>query len=306
MTDDDFDRTIRRWLERGPTSMSDRALQAALDEIHLTRQRPAWMPTPRVPRASAMTRFAIGAVAVLTISAVIGLSVLPGASGVRTGSLATAAASPSPTPTAPPIPLRGVAPATVLKAGVYTASTPFPIPVTFTLPAGWVGQVGGPYAVWLQKGPAAAQGGWLAGTGGAEIALTLSQRLYADPCHDRGFLDPQPTATVDGLTSALITLPGLEATTPTDVTVDGYRGKQLTLTAPGDFSACGMSPDGYVLWRLPLGAVVSFTPGGRLTLWILDVRGQPLVVSAQTQPETSSQDQAEVQAIMASIHFGPN
>ena len=46
MTENDFDRTARAWLEDGPTVMSDRALHAALDEIHVTRQRrarwPAW------------------------------------------------------------------------------------------------------------------------------------------------------------------------------------------------------------------------------------------------------------------------
>ena len=39
MNDNEFERTARVWLEEGPTSMTDRALKSALDEIHVTRQR---------------------------------------------------------------------------------------------------------------------------------------------------------------------------------------------------------------------------------------------------------------------------
>jgi hypothetical protein len=38
-TNTDFDRIAQTWLEEGPTVMPDRAVQAALDEIHTTRQR---------------------------------------------------------------------------------------------------------------------------------------------------------------------------------------------------------------------------------------------------------------------------
>ena len=47
MSEHDFDRTARLWLEDGPTDMPDRALQAALDEIHVTQQRRAWWPARR-------------------------------------------------------------------------------------------------------------------------------------------------------------------------------------------------------------------------------------------------------------------
>jgi hypothetical protein len=38
-TNTDFDRIAQTWLEEGPTVIPDRAVQAALDEIHTTRQR---------------------------------------------------------------------------------------------------------------------------------------------------------------------------------------------------------------------------------------------------------------------------
>ena len=42
MSENEFDRTAQGWLQDGPTRMSDRALQAALDEVHVTRQRRLW------------------------------------------------------------------------------------------------------------------------------------------------------------------------------------------------------------------------------------------------------------------------
>lgn len=93
MTDNDFDRTARAWLEDGPTRISDRAVLSALEEIHTTRQRramwPAWRATPvsifaRVASAAAL----VVAVGLLTINVV---PRLPDGSSVG-------GPSPSPTP----------------------------------------------------------------------------------------------------------------------------------------------------------------------------------------------------------------
>jgi hypothetical protein len=247
-------------------------------------------------------RMALAAIAVIVLAAV-GVTLVP-----RTAGVGGPPATPVPTPTATPITLPLFPQTlTVPEPGVYLAGAPFQIPVTIAVPAGWVGNVGGPYAAYLAKGGADAAGGWLTGAGGAEIAFSLSQRLYADPCHDRGFLVPQPGPTVDDLASALASLPGFDATTPTDVTVDGYQGKQLTLTAPRSFDGCSSSPDGYAIWQLPLGGVFGFTPGQQMAAWILDVNGMRLVITRETQPATSAQDRAEVQAILDSIRIeAPN
>ena len=42
MTDNEFERTARAWLDDGPNQISDRAVQSALDQIHVTRQRRSW------------------------------------------------------------------------------------------------------------------------------------------------------------------------------------------------------------------------------------------------------------------------
>jgi hypothetical protein len=294
MTENDFDRTARLWLDDGPTAMSDRALQAALDEIHVTRQRRAWWPARRIFDMNSTIRLAIGAAAVV-VAGVIGINFLPGGSGAGGGPAATPTPAPTPTPTPIPLPPNGDS-VVVTELGTYLAGDPFPIPVTITLPAGWLAHVGGPYAVAIEKE-----------SGRETIAFTLSQNIFADPCNGQGFLDPQPGPTVDDLASALASLPGFDVATPTEVTVDGYRGKQLTLTAPDNFDGCTLTSEGYRVWRLPLGAVFSFTPGERMALWIVDVNGERLVISSETYPATTAEELAEVQEILDSIRIeNPN
>ena len=112
-----------------------------------------------------------------------------------------------------------------LEPGTYVTADPFLVRVTFTVPAGWEGNIGGPYVVVLDRA-----------SGQGAVAFSIFDKVYADPCHfDKGLLNPLPGPTVDDLATALASLPGLDATTPTDVTVGGYQGKQLTLTAPASF-----------------------------------------------------------------------
>ena len=124
MTENDFDRTARLWLEDGPTVLSDRALLAALDEIHVTRQRRAWWPARRQPDMNSnIVRLGLAAAAVVAL-AFVGIRLLPprdsaGVHPVRAApSLSASASSPSPapSPTASPMPLHGglLAPGTYL------------------------------------------------------------------------------------------------------------------------------------------------------------------------------------------------
>src|SRR3989304_4100082 len=99
--------------------------------------------------------------------------------------------------------------------------------------------------------------------------------------------------------------PGLDVPPPTDLTVDGYRGKQLTLTAPDTFDGCTLSREGYVIWQLPLGATFTMTPGERDQGWILDVDGERPVVAVPGLPTSTAQQRAEVQAILDSLQIEP-
>ncbi len=297
MTTNDFDRTAQRWLEDGPTQISDRALKAALDEIHVTRQRRAWWPARRLPNMNIPIRFATGA-AVLTVVVVValalaGFNLLPG-NGVGAPSstpVSTATTAPRSSPT--PVPSVGVLPvgnaASPLAPGTYVAAAPFLLRVTFTVPAGWEGNIAGPYLVALDQPQ-----------GSGAVSFSIFDKVYADPCHsDKGFLDPLPGSSVDDLATALASLPGLTATTPTAVTMGGLQGKQLTLTAPASANGCTAGVDR--VWELPLGATNDLTPGEVDKVWILDAGGQRLVIDAPQTPGQTSAIKTEVQAILASI-----
>lgn len=292
MTENDFDRTAQLWLEDGPTVMSDRALQAALDEIHVTRQRRAWWPARRSFQMNPSLRLAIGAVAVLAV-AIIAFNLLPGLATVGTKPSASPAqsATPAPSPIALPLyPSVLVAP----TEGTYLAGDPFQIPMTVSMPGGWQGNVGGPYAAYFDKATGVSPG----------ISFTISQTFYADPCKG-ALLDPQPGPTVDDLAAALTTVTGLEATPPTAVTVDGHPGKQLTLTAPDSVAGCTLHEGGMPLWQLPHGAVFTMLPAQQRSLWIVDVDGLRLVISADKFPSTTPEDLAAAQGILDSIRIKP-
>jgi lysophospholipase L1-like esterase len=175
-----------------------------------------------------------------------------------------------------------------LEPGTYVTGDPFLARVTFTVPAGWEGNIGGPYAVWL-------------GTSSAPDALSFQifDEVYADPCHDQQtLLDPLPGPSAGELADALAGLPGLDATSPTDVTLGGYRGKQLTITAPAPGGSCRV-------WELPLGATNDMAPGDRQRVWILDVDGQRLVIVAPEPPGMTAETRSEVQSVLDSIHIEP-
>jgi len=289
MSTNDFDRTARLWLEDGPSQISDRALQAALDEIHITRQRRAWWPARRFSSMSFAIRLAAGVAAVLVV-ALVGINLI----SPRNGGIGGPAPSPTPTPAPTPTPfsLYETDIPNPLDPGTYAVADPFLVPFSVSVPAGWQGNIGGPYHVGLSSS-------------GQSVNLEIFDKVYADPCHyDKGLLNLTSGRTVD-LATALAGLPGLQATTPTDVTVAGYQAKYLTLTAPASFAGCTLSPDGYSVWELPLGARATLGAGDRLRIWILDAGDQRLVISAEESPGETRQAKAEVQGVLDSLRIAP-
>jgi hypothetical protein len=288
-TDHRPDELLAAYLAEGIEILPDRVIDAVLDEAHRTRQRAGF----GLRRTRPMFRTLLGATAVIAVL-LLGGAAWSGAFVGGTGG----APSPTPVPTPAPTPLP-LTTQTQLVSGTatYRAGAPFPIPVTMTIPGDWTANIGGSYAVVLDKVTGNAGEG-------ATVTLTLNQTLYADPCTGGADLAPQPGPTVDDLAAALANLPGIDATTPTAVTVDGFHGTQLTLTAPADSSAgCSGSSDGYEIWRLPMGAIFAMSPGEQMALTILDIDGDRLVISSETYPATTAQEQAEVKTILDSIHF---
>jgi hypothetical protein len=137
-----------------------------------------------------------------------------------------------------------------------------------------------------------------------------------DPCHWRGQLyDPGPT--VDDLAEALAAQPLRNASTPTDVTLGGYRGRYLEWSVPADmvmtgdedFKGCDVEPSSghrdFVSWfGNGEGERYQQVPGQVDRLWILDIDGQRLLVDASHSPETAGADRQEQGQIVESIRFG--
>jgi hypothetical protein len=232
------------------------------------------------------------AVAAVVVLAVIGVNLVPrtggigGIGGPPSTPVPTATPAPTPSPTAAPT----LPPSGQLAPGTYRSDF-----ITFTLPAGWTSFQG-----WgVLKSDANPPNG---------MSLNPWQKIatiYHDPCHW------QTTAasvgpTVDDLVAALVAQKRGSIVTPVDVTIDGFRGKQIDLMVPLDvkFAAC----DGgvYKLWTDTSGGDrFNQGPGQHDLLDVLDVNGRTLVIHTTFYPANTAADRAELQAIVDSIKITP-
>jgi hypothetical protein len=138
----------------------------------------------------------------------------------------------------------------------------------------------------------------------------------ADGCDSHRPTDPPVGPSVDDLATVLADLAPFEVTSaPSDVTVYGYRGKHLELIVPdlpfelreGDayFTECAGGQ--LQSWIAPgLSSFYGYTgPGHVEEHWILDVDGSRLLIQANWSPGSSTQDLAELRAILDSIRIEP-
>lgn len=115
----DFHRRASAWLAEGPTELNDRVLEAALSEVHMTKQRRR-LPTPwRTSPMSRTLRIAAG----IAIVAVIGVGALALSRSPGFGEPGTP--TPSPAPTTSPTTVAG----TPTTAPTDAEPTPSPVPI---------------------------------------------------------------------------------------------------------------------------------------------------------------------------------
>jgi hypothetical protein len=139
-------------------------------------------------------------------------------------------------------------------------------------------------------------------------------QVFRDPCHWQGQgFDPGPS--VGALVAALVAQPMRNATRPTDVTLAGYKGRYLEVSVPadlksstpGEFDACDMDSGGYRDFQGWLGNGTGNrheqVPGQVDRLWVLDVKGQRLVVDATYSPDTTFADRNQLQKVVESLRF---
>ena len=277
---------IKAFLTEGIDELPDRSYDAVRTAIGQRRQWAVIGPWKESQILTA-TRLALIAAAIVVV-AVVAIRFLP---ATNIGPAPRPSPTPSPSPLSLPITGNGPSP---IAAGTYFVSTPFPVPFTVTIPSSWKGNVGGPNAVFLEKT-----------SGTNNVSFTVNQSLYADACHfSAGLLKASPGPSANDLAAALAAIRGVAATGPTDVSIGGYSGKQVTLTAPFSTSNCDLAPDGFFrIWNLPLGATEDIQLGWTDRLVVLDVGNQRLVIQNSGPQAESTSNEADVNAIMESLVF---
>jgi hypothetical protein len=281
-TDREVTRIVRSWLEEGVTALPDRVLDAVLDQVPATRQRRASWPARRLRQMNTPIRIAVGLAAVVVL-AVIGVNLI-----ARAGGQGNIGAAPSPTPSptpAPTLPASGQVP-----PGTYRFDF-----ISFTLPAGWSADANG--AGKPDSGP---PNGMFLNTW-RNIAT-----VYTDPCHWKTTaVSVGPT--VDAVVAALVAQKQSAKPTPTDVTIDGFKGKELDLMVPLDVVIANCDQGQYTEFTEapPGGDRYNQGPGQHDLLDIFAANGQTLVIKRSYYPANTPADLAELKAIFDSIRITP-
>lgn len=290
-TDRDTTRVVRSWLEEGVTALPDRVLDSVLDQLPATPQRRAtWWQARRLAHMNTYAKLAIAAAAAVLVATIIGINLRPG--GGFGGD-----PSPSPTPSLIPSPSVSAFPASgEIPIGSYRLTQGG---ARFTLDvatAGWISQDRGN----MVKGSFLSQDGAI-----VDMPPAVKDGVYSDPC---AHVPDSPTGpSAADLAAAVATIPGLDTTGPTDVTVGGFPAKLIVLTIPEDI---GCAPDDFFLWY-DIGECVGFNPcprwasqlGSTIRVWIVDVNGERVWLDAETYAGATPDIEMEINRIIDSIRF---
>lgn len=258
------------------------AIRAQLPSI---QQRPAWLPARRFPEMNNTAKLVLGVAAVVVLALLGSRFLPPGTVGIGGPG---GSPTPVPSPAATPAPLGPGA----LEPGTYVLG--HDLNATVTVPAGWENL--------KDQGVAKDTGG---GSGMAVLFWPFAgdlREVYTDPCAwSTTIIDPPVGPTVEDLANALASQSMRGDPVPTDVTIDGYQGKLLEMTVPGDidFAACDGGQFRSWLGRLHQG------PGQTDRVYILDVDGERQVLIAHRMPDATAAELAEQQEVLDSIDFLP-
>ena len=235
-------------------------------------------------------KFAIAAAAVVVV-ALVGINLLPGGSGPG-GPATSPSAAPSSTPlpspaAASPRPLENDA----LTAGRYSLPR-FPLGISFEVPAGWSGCSENE----VEQGVCLGSLNEVRGI----VGFSIVENVVTDPCASpRTLLVPAVGPSVDDLVTAISNLKGFEVTTLVDYTLDGFHGKQFTLTTPTTATCAD-----YGTWATAL-RINGMGPGEINDVRILDVGGARLLIANAYGPGQPAEDKAAVQQVVDSVQIEP-
>ena len=246
------------------------------------------------------SRIAVAA-AVVVLVAVVGALAIPKGGGVA-GPQPTASPTPVPTPSPSPVPLPS---AGALAPGAYyiDAGGTTPARVTFTVPAGWT-TVGG----FVYKDPAVASAPSPDVNKARLLLVTwIITHVYTDACHWQGKLTPAGTPAQ--LATLLQNQKGRTASTPTDVVLGGAPAKRIDLTVPANVDVAKCDSGMIRFWPDPgpdeSGGLCCSAVGSIDVVYALSAPGTTYAIVARHQADAPAGDQAELDAIVASIKIGP-
>jgi hypothetical protein len=221
------------------------------------------------------------ATAAVAVAALLGFNYFV-APNIGSPGLGEPSPTPTPAPTATPVAMPA---AGVLAPGTYAIDDVLQSRIIVTIPGGWQKNTV-PATVWTSNSE-------------AHLGFATVDNVFVDPCASAPVLrDPIVGPTVEDLGTALEGLSGIEVGPPTDVSVAGFAGKQLELTAPD--GTCGEA----LLWHLqPLDDAGPLEAHARV--WIVDVNGERLVILAQDRPGATVSAIDEMQAMVDSLEIEP-
>jgi hypothetical protein len=131
--------------------------------------------------------------------------------------------------------------------------------------------------------------------------------IWPEACAGSDSGDPMVVGpSVDDLAAALLKQPGPTASDPVETTLGGYPATRIDLIVPEGFAldACNAAGIGLQIWYSP-AADKNFVlvADGTASVYILDVDGERQVFLVQHGSTTSSEDLAELQAVLDSIRI---
>jgi hypothetical protein len=257
-------------------------LESALATIDSTPQRRAVIRLPRrFSNMNSFAKLAIAAVVVIAVGAV-GLALFRPGSTPAVGGL-----PPSPSPTIlPSLPPQDGA----VDGGRHTLAAGFPVPITFDVPADWQGCSPSPVEQAV-CGPSPEN------VPSSAVGFAIIDNVVADPC-GTALKAPPVGPSVDDLVTAISGLNGFKVTSPVDITLDGYAGKQIEVTTPA-------APTCELLTWATSNRTNGVGPGEVNLVRIYDVGGVRVLISGAYHPDTGGPNAgAEVQEVMDSVQIG--